>query len=168
MKNPIVLWTIILFVLLLEVMIVGCQQQSAPVPPQSAPTPTPPPPTSPASTPTPSSVLVNYHRSGGIAGFEDRLTIYYDGHCELQRKQVEREFILKPNQVDHLKGLLEKANFPSLKEEYLAPVGADLMEFFITYQVAGKKYTVHTDDGAVPDALQPVIAELDQIIASNS
>lgn len=120
-------------------------------------------------TASPSSILVNYHRSGGIVSFNDRLTIYYDGRCELQRKQVEQEFTLKPSQVAHLEGLLKEVNFPSLKEEYLAvPVGADLIEYFITYQVKGKKYTVHTEDGAVPDALQPVIAELDQIISSNT
>lgn len=122
-----------------------------------------------SGTPSPRSVLVNYQVSGGIVGFEDQLTIYYDGHVELQRKNMEREFTLEPSQVAHLKDLLKKANFPSLKEEYLnVNVGADLIEYFITYQVGDRKYTVHTEDGAVPDTLQPVIAELDQIIASNS
>lgn len=112
-------------------------------------------------------VLISYHRSGGIGGFEDRLTIYYDGHYELKRRQVERESTLKTGQISQLEGLLKEADFPSLKPEYLTPVGADLMEYFVTYHSGGKKRTVHTDDGAVPKALAPVLAQLDQIISSD-
>ncbi len=122
-----------------------------------------------SGTPATRSVLVNYQASGGIVSLEDQLTVYTDGHAELQRKNTELEFILEPSQVAHLKDLLDKAEFPSLKEEYLnISAGADLIEYSITYQVGGKKYTVDTEDGAVPDTLEPVLAELNQLISSHS
>lgn len=155
--------------------VLGCQRgvETPPIPTSPPPTSQPPlpapmPAPAPISEPTSSNVLVNYHRSGGIAGVQDRLTVYYDGRCELQRKRGQREFTLEPDYLGRLKSLLEKANFPTLKEEYLTPVGADLMDLIITYQAEGKKYTVHTDDIAIPDALQPVIVELNQIIAERS
>ncbi len=70
-----------------------------------------------------------------------RLTVYYDGRCDPQRKKVQREFTLEPDYIDHLNGLLEEANFPILNEEYLTQVGTDLMDLIITYQAGGKKYT---------------------------
>jgi hypothetical protein len=146
----------------------GCQHKVAP--PASSPpfVPSQSPTPAPVPEPAPSSVLVNYYRSGGIAGVQDRLTVYYDGRCELQRRTAQREFTLQPDYIRYLKDLLEKADFPALKEEYLTPVGADLMDLIITYKTSGKKYTVHTDDGAIPDSLQTVIAEMNKVIADHS
>lgn len=117
----------------------------------------------------PSGILVSYQRSGGFAGLHDELVIYDDGRCQLQRRRSEREFTLQPNQLAHLKALLQEANFFALNEEYLRlRPGADLFQYSITYQAGGKKHTVHTEDLAVPDALQPVLDELNQLISSNS
>lgn len=125
------------------------------------------------STPMPTSqnsVLVSYQRSGGFAGLRDQLTIYSNGHCELQRKSVEREFTLEPSQLAHLKQLMEEANFLGLKEEYLPTnIGADFFEYVISYPAGdGKMHIVRTVSGAVPDALQPILNELNQLILSNS
>ena len=116
------------------------------------------------------SVLVIYQRSGGFAGLRDQLTIYSNGRCELQRKGVEREFTIEPSQLAHLEELMEEANFLDLKEEHLPTnIGADFFEYVISYQAEeGKMHSVRTMNGAVPDALQPILNELNQIISSNS
>ena len=116
------------------------------------------------------SVLVIYERSGGLAGLRDHLTIYSDGHCELQRKGVELEFTLETDEVERLTDIIEEANIPALKGSYLpGSTGADLFEYAVSYQPeTGKMHTVRATNGAVPDALQPVLHELNRIITSNS
>ena len=120
--------------------------------------------------PSQNSVLVTYQRSGGFAGLRDELTIYSNGDCKLQRKNIEREFTIQTSQIAHLKQLMEEADFPGLKSEYLpSNIGADFFEYVVSYQAGeGKMYTVRTVTGSVPDALQPVLGELDQLISSNS
>ena len=125
------------------------------------------------STPTPtnqSSILLSYQRSGGIAGLLDQLTIYSNGRCELQRKDVAREFTIQPSQVAHLEELMEEANFLDLDGEYLpSNNGADFFDYVISYQPGkDRMHTVRTRTGAVPDALQPILSELDELISSNS
>jgi len=125
------------------------------------------------TTPVPTSqnsVLVVYQRSGGFAGLRDQLTIYSNGYCELQRKDLEREFTLQPGQLAHLKELMEGADFLGLKDKYLPNnTGADFFEYVVSYQAGeGKMHTVRTMTGAIPDALQPILKELDQLISSNS
>ena len=125
------------------------------------------------STPMPTnqnSVLISYQRTGGFAGLRDQLTIYSNGRSELQRKGVEGEFTIQPSQLAHLKELMEEANFLGLKEEYLPTnIGADFFEYVISYQAEeGKMHSVRTMTGAVPDALQPILNELNQLISSNS
>ncbi len=127
----------------------------------SEPTPTPP---------NQNSILISYQRTGGFAGLRDQLTIYANGRCELQRKGVEQEFTIQPSQLAHLKELIEEANFLDLKEEYLpSNMGADFFEYVISYQAGeGRMHTVRTMTGAVPDALQPILNELNQLISDNS
>ncbi len=119
---------------------------------------------------SPKSVLVSYQRTGGLAGLRDQLTIYSNGYCELQRKDLEREFTLQPGQLAHLKELMEEADFLGLKDKYLPyNTGADFFEYVVSYQAGeGKMHTVRTINGAVPDALQPILKELNQLISSNS
>lgn len=119
---------------------------------------------------SPKSVLVSYQRTGGFAGLRDQLTIYSDGYCELQRKDLEREFTLQPGQLAHLKELMEEANFLGLKDRYLpTDTGADFFEYVVSYQSGtGKMHTVRAINSAVPDALRPILKELNQIITSHS
>jgi len=116
------------------------------------------------------SVLVIYQRSGGFAGLRDELTVYSNGDCELQRKAIEREFTLEPDQLAHLKQLMEEESFLNLKGEFLPPnTGADFFEYVVSYQAGeSKMHTVRTVSGAVPDALQPILSELDKLISDSS
>jgi len=112
--------------------------------------------------------LVSYHRSGGVAGLVDHLVIDDNGHCILQRKTLKWEFNLAPDDLEHLRQVFEEANFFTLDSQYLpANIGADRIEYVITYRTLGKEHTVLTMDGAIPDALGPILSQLDRIISDN-
>ena len=116
-----------------------------------------------------SKMLVNYQRSGGFAGFNDRLMINDDGHCTLQRENSEWEFNLPPDDLQHLCQLFQEADFFNLNSQYLPDdTGADFFEYTITYRISNKEHTVSTRDGAVPAALVPVLSELNRIVADNA
>jgi hypothetical protein len=140
-----------------------------PEPPVTA-EPTPEGTPIPVPMPTdPNSVLIGYDRSGGIMGLRDKLTIYTDGRCELRRIDGEWEFTIPPSQLEHLKELMEEANFLDLKVPDLPPPIADSFEYVIYYNPGvGKVNTVRVRTTAIPDCLGPIMHELAQIISSNS
>ncbi|MDI6718046.1 MAG: hypothetical protein QMD46_00325 [Methanomicrobiales archaeon] len=114
---------------------------------------------------TPSPVLVEYSRTGGIAGFDDHLVVHENGTAVLSRRTVEGAFFLDPTIMDVLRDDLEAADFPSLDERYPAPSpGAD----YITYRITYRNRTVTAETTAVPERLEPAIRTLDRIIQSQS
>jgi hypothetical protein len=110
----------------------------------------------------PSGQLVDYRRSGGIAGFEDRLTVSRSGvGVHTPRSGVPRVFRVSPAALADLERALEAADFQSLDPSYLptTPI-ADAFAYTITY-LGG---TVVTSDGAVPTPLEPVVAGLNRLL----
>jgi hypothetical protein len=117
----------------------------------------------------PNTTLVTYQRTGGIAGFNDRLVIDENGHCLLQRKSTTTEFDLASEDSTRLRQLFKEADFFNLNSQYLPEnIGADRFEYIITYRIADREHTVRTMDGAVPAALEPVLSQLNQIISDNT
>ncbi len=106
-------------------------------------------------------ILLEYHRTGGFAGFDDRLTIDMEGNAVLQRRNTQTQFTLDKQTLDSLEALLDRASFNQLNKSY-APTqhGADLFEYTLTY----RGYTVQMVDTAVPEAMQPVLQSLNQIV----
>ena len=114
----------------------------------------------------PSRQLVDYQRSGGIAGLEARLTVSRSGvGVRTSRGGARRVFRVSPAALAELERALEAADFPSLDPSYLptTPI-ADGFSYTITHLGA----TVVTADGAVPEALAPVIAALDRLLVPDS
>ena len=110
----------------------------------------------------PNGQLVDYRRSGGIAGFEDRLTVSRSGvGVHTPRSGLPRVFRVSPDALADLQRALEAADFPSLDRSYLptTPI-ADAFTYTITY-LGG---TVVASDGAVPTALEPVVAALNRLL----
>jgi hypothetical protein len=98
--------------------------------------------------------LVEFHRSGGIAGFEDRLVIHTDGSAHLSRRQAARDFTIPPDTLERLRTLLAGVAVDSLRAEYLPPrAGADLFEYVVTFR--GKR--IRCFDTAIPPELQPLV-----------
>jgi hypothetical protein len=115
---------------------------------------------------SPSAQLVDYHRSGGFAGFDDRLTVSRGGvGVHTPRSGVPRVFRVSPAALADLEGALDAADFPSLDPSYLptTPI-ADAFTYTITH-LGG---TVVTSDGAVPTPLAPVIDELNRLLVPGS
>ncbi len=104
---------------------------------------------------------IEYRRSGGIAGFDDHLSIDGTGKATLTRRSARSEFVVDRATLDQLYALFDKAQFSKLGKEYLpSGKGADLFQ----YEVAYNGHTVRTADTAVPPALQPILDSLNQIV----
>jgi hypothetical protein len=105
--------------------------------------------------------LIEYRRTGGFVGLDDRLTIDADREATLARKVGHYEFVLDQATFERLLREFDQIEFSKLKREYLpADTCCDLIEYKITY----KGHTVRTMDTAVPESLWPVLAVLDEII----
>lgn len=116
--------------------------------------------TSPISA-TPPGVVLNFHRTGGIAGVDDRLVVFNNGMAVLSTKPTGRNFQLSDQELSRIVRLFESAEFYSLEGNYTTRhSGADLMRYRITYY----NKTVIADDSTAPASLHPVIDELNTII----
>jgi len=118
--------------------------------------------TPPVSRPAAPAVFLDYHRTGGIAGFDDRLVVFDTGAAIVSTKTVNTEIVLNTSEKEAIADLFAKAQFPQLQENYPARfTGADLLHYSISYQ----SKTISLDEAAYPSSVQPVIDELDRIIA---
>jgi hypothetical protein len=110
---------------------------------------------------TSSPVVVEYHRTGGFAGFNDTVVVYENGTAEVSRHGDLSEVALGQDDLRKIQSMTTSDAFLSLQDEYLPPQqGYDLFSYEVT---AGGK-TVRAVDGAVPDALTGIISEIDGII----
>ena len=117
---------------------------------------TPPVPSPPAP-----AVLVDYYRTGGIAGFDDRLVIFDNGVAVVSGKSVNQEIEINRTDVERIVELFNQSGFPTLEGTYSArPGSADLIRYTISY----RNMTVSAEDTAIPPSLQPVIDELNRIL----
>ena len=102
------------------------------------------------------TTLIEYRRSGGIAGREDQVVILTDGTARLHRRGVAADFRVAPDTLDQLRALLQRVDFRAMREEYLPARqggGADLYEYVVIYQ----DRRIRTMDTAVPPELQPLL-----------
>jgi heat shock protein HslJ len=111
------------------------------------------------------SVLVEFTRTGGFAGFNDALTVYQDGSATVTRKEFTREISLTADELLTIRQLLQNAAFGTLQAEYPpAAPGADYFTYTVTYE--GK--TVTAVDTGVPESLQPLIEALGTLVSENA
>jgi len=117
--------------------------------------------TIPGSQPQLPAVLVDYYRTGGIAGFNDRLVIFDNGIALVSSKTINSEIDLDQTDIDRIITLFDQAQFPKLEGNYSArPGSVDLIKYTISYE----SKTVSTEDTVIPPSLKPVIAELNRIV----
>ncbi|MDD1695012.1 MAG: hypothetical protein LUQ71_09845 [Methanoregula sp.] len=109
--------------------------------------------------------MLDYHRTGGFAGVDDRLVIFDNGAAVIATRSANREFLVNQSEIERMNRFFEQAGFDSLQENYTSPYsGADFMQYSITYQ----NKTVITEDTVIPYTLQPVIRELNAFIGTSS
>ncbi|MBN1194839.1 MAG: hypothetical protein JXA08_05775 [Methanomicrobiaceae archaeon] len=110
-----------------------------------------------------SPVLVEYQRTGGIAGFDDRVVVYENGTVAVTSLGDVSVFTIQPESIARVRAAVESEAFLSLEPEYTPSVpGADRF----TYEVTAGGKTVRAQDGAVPEALAKLVGELNEIIAT--
>jgi len=115
--------------------------------------------------PVPPALLLDYHRTGGIAGVDDHLILFNNGAGLISTRVITREFQMNSSEIDRLDRIFRQAEFDTLQGNYTsASGGADFMTYSIEY---GNK-SVIAEDTVIPFTLQPVIRELNSIISSRS
>jgi len=120
--------------------------------------------TPPVSRPPAPAMFVDYYRTGGIAGTDDRLIIFDNGAAVISTKAGSRAIVLNATDIDAISDLFTRAQFSKLQTNYPAPHGggSDLTKYSISYH--GK--TVTTEDSAVPPPLLPVIDKMNRIVSN--
>ena len=110
---------------------------------------------------TPPAVFVDYQRTGGIAGLNDRIVIFDNGVMLISSRAVNNESLLNQTELEWISNLFEESKFSSLDGNYTSQRGGvDFFQYTISYR--GK--TVHTEDTAIPSSLQPIIEEMNRIL----
>lgn len=111
-------------------------------------------------------VLAIYHKSGGIAGIDETLTVYQGGLIELTGRGTGNNKSLKLDEpmLQPVRRMLESQEFADLDTLYRAS-GADLFTYSISARDRnGNMKTVVAMDGAkYPDFLGQLIAMFDQM-----
>ncbi len=108
------------------------------------------------------AVIIEYTRSGGIAGFHEELEIREDRSAILRSDSQELEFMLQYNRYERLIAALEQVDFKSLSDQYLPESNCcDLFDYTIQYRGS----IVHTMTTAVPAELEQILIALDEIVS---
>jgi hypothetical protein len=117
-----------------------------------------------AATPSPIPALqITYQRSGGLAGMQESLTIAtVDGQAVFTRRKQHFTKTLSPAVVAQLLAQFKEADFLALAPEYLP---TDPCCDRIDYRIGYNDHIVHTMDGAIPKAIQPIIDTLNAVMA---
>ena len=151
-------------VLISVVGLAGC----AFIPTNPTPRPTAPVAALPTTTPIhmAENTLAVYHKSGGIAGITEILTVYTDGNLDLfaSWKNSRGQATVDPARLAKLQNLLTSPAYNNLQASYQAD-GADLFTYRVTTRTSdGKTRTVTTMDAAKhPEIFGQVIAELNAL-----
>ncbi|MDT4987885.1 MAG: hypothetical protein QOI74_1979 [Micromonosporaceae bacterium] len=107
-------------------------------------------------------LLVSYRRQGGIAGFDDRLTVRTSGSYQVSRRGgTPTEGRLSADELAGLRRALDAARFTGLAAVNSGPAVAD----GFTYVVGYAGHQVVAADGGVPAALAPVLTRLNDILS---
>jgi hypothetical protein len=104
--------------------------------------------------------LVDYHRSGGFAGVQDRLSVQPDGRVSRRTRSGECASTLSAQELGDLRAALDQAGFASLQSSP-RPSGNDFFHYTVTYQ--GR--TVRTYDTVVPPSLKPALTRLNALVS---
>jgi len=119
--------------------------------------------TPPVSRPSAPTLFVDYQRTGGIAGLNDRLVIFDNGVTLVSSRTTSREILLNKSDLEQISALFDAAQFSTLEGNYTSRRGgADFMQYSISYR--GK--TVNTEDTAIPESLDPVISGMNLIMST--
>jgi hypothetical protein len=110
--------------------------------------------------------MLEYRKTGGIAGVDEILSIADDGKAWLRRStsgepEYEIRGRLDPSEVQELRALAEGADFSELKDT--EPEAYDQLSYEVTYRSRGEERRIRVGATDVPVHLQPLVGRLDSI-----
>jgi hypothetical protein len=141
---------------------------AAPAPnPTSAPTAAAAPSAAPAPNATAqasaANILISYHKSGGIAGVNETLTVYADGAVEMRNKNSAVRSQAAPGDIQALQKLLVSPEFEQLQLPVQPPV-PDQFVYELTVPGRGKPIVV-AESADTPPVLRDLIDALEKLKA---
>ena len=111
---------------------------------------------------SPSSVLLEFGRQGGLKGADDHLVVNRDGTFTLTRRnQPDVSGQLTPDQLTALQQALAASNFKSIPHVNKGGAIAD----GYTYRIVYDGYEVLAEDGGIPPALKTVVETLNALLS---
>lgn len=108
-------------------------------------------------------VLVDYKRTGGLAGFNDHLTIYANGTSLVSTKNEENQYVLTSKEMNDLITLFESSGFNSLNQADLAMYKVSGNDFFM-YSIEFRGHKIEAIEYAFPESIDPVIERLNNLV----
>ncbi len=107
------------------------------------------------------NLLISYHKSGGIAGIDETLTVYTDGTIEIRGKGGTTSTQADPSDIQALHKLLVSPEFAALQLPVQPPVPD---QFIYELTVSGRAKPIIIGDGADnPPVLREVIDVLEKL-----
>ena len=107
-----------------------------------------------------SAPLIEYRRSGGISGTNDRLVINKDGTATLSRNGNHSIITVEATVMNRLRQRMREIEFGKLPSD-TARGGGDMFEYVIKYE----GHTVRGNDASLPSSLHPVVELLDRVLS---
>jgi hypothetical protein len=108
----------------------------------------------------PPAVMVDYTRTGGIAGVSDHIVVFENGDVIYSTNDHTGGFTLDAEKLHELELAFTNAHFTGLNSSYPAPAaGAD----YFYYQVTYRGHTINTETTGVPDTLTDIISRMDSL-----
>jgi len=108
-------------------------------------------------------VLADYKRTGGIAGFNDHLTIFENGTAAVTTKNGGNRYTLSSGEKDDLITLFETSGFNSVNQEDLPMFKVSGNDFFF-YLVEFRGHKIEAIEYAFPESIDPVIERLNSLV----
>jgi hypothetical protein len=118
--------------------------------------------TTATTSPSPNDFPILYHRTGGIAGTDDRVVIWPDGVVQVVGRQlvpVNRQ--LNVDRFAHLRSLM--SGFEKLKDQYVSAGVADA--YTITITCGGKTIEATDLSPELPNQFRQIFGEIETIAA---
>lgn len=113
---------------------------------------------------SPSNWTIQYHRTGGIAGFDQMLTLQSDGSLMVQSKKpaLEKQITVPENHLESVQALLVQAcPFEAARS---TGVCADCYNYELNIQMDGQEYILEASDTTLTQDQRPLIEVLDQFL----
>lgn len=108
-------------------------------------------------------VFVDYKRTGGLAGFDDHLTVYENGAAVVTTKNGGNRYTLSSKELNDLSVLFESSGFNSVNQKDLPMFKVRGNDFF-SYVIEYRGHKVEAIEYAFPESLDPVIERLNELV----